>query len=161
MNATHPVSESGADPRKTRSHQGFRCKNVLHIIKLAVGCDTLGTLAQRMEQQMLGGRRVVHTRTMPKRADEVLAGGSLYRVVDGLVLCRQPIIGLETTMRPDGTQGTLIVVSDAIIPVQPRPMRPFQGWRYLKPEDAPADLSSGGQTDGLGAMPPEMRRELA
>lgn len=134
---------------------------MLHIIKLAVGCDSLGTLAARMNQQRLGDRWVVHTRTMPKRADDVLAGGSLFRVVDGLVLCRQPIVGLEPSTRPDGTQGTLIVVSKDIIPVQPRPLRPFQGWRYLKPEDAPADIDARGAADGVGAMPPEMRRELA
>jgi hypothetical protein len=42
------------------------------------------------------------------------------------------------------------------VPVHPWPRRPHQGWRYLKPEDAPPDLREG---DG-GDMPPEMIAEL-
>jgi len=39
-----------------------------------------------------------------------------------------------------------------------QPRRAFQGWRYLKPEDAPADVRSGS---GAEALPPKLRRELA
>lgn len=134
---------------------------MLHIIKLAVGCTSLEVLRERMATHRVDGHGVVLTRTMPKRADEVLNGGSLYRVLDGMVLCRQPIIGLQACRRQDGTDGTLIVVSDEIIPVQPRPMRPFQGWRYLVPKDAPADLGATLTRDGIADLPPKLRRELA
>ncbi|GBD56627.1 DUF1489 family protein [Gluconobacter wancherniae] len=134
---------------------------MLHMIKLAVGCPTLEVLAERMRRERVGGHAVVHTRTMPRRADEILAGGSIYRVMDGMLLCRQPIIGLESCQRGDGSTGTLIVVSDEIIPVQPRAMRPFQGWRYMTPKDAPADLGENGVGDGIADLPPALRRELA
>ncbi|EHH68987.1 DUF1489 family protein [Gluconobacter morbifer] len=134
---------------------------MLHIIKLAVGCPSLEALRERMRHQRLNGHAAVPTRTMPRRADEVLDGGSLYRVMDGMVLCRQPIIGLEACTRADGTTGTLIVVSDEIIPVQPRPMKAFQGWRYLEAKDAPPDLGSGLTADGIADLPAHLRRELA
>ena len=28
-----------------------------------------------------------------------------------------------------------------IVPVEPRPYRPFQGWRYLAAKDAPRDIN--------------------
>jgi hypothetical protein len=45
-----------------------------------------------------------------------------------------------------------------VIAVLPRPMRAFQGWRYLPPNDAPPDLTRAGT--GLVEMPEELRREL-
>ncbi|MFT8980061.1 DUF1489 family protein [Gluconobacter oxydans] len=134
---------------------------MLNIIKLAVGCPSLEVLRERLNHYRVNGRATVQTRTMPKRAEEVLDGGSLYRVMDGMILCRQPIIGLESCQRSDGSTGTLIVVSDDIIPLQPRPMRPFQGWRYLEPKDAPPDLGNSLTQDGIADLPPQLRRELA
>jgi hypothetical protein len=42
--------------------------------------------------------------------------------------------------------------------VVPRPKSAFQGWRYLKAGEAPADLAKGAK--GAAALPEEMRREL-
>ena len=107
----------------------------------------------------------VRTRTMPKRADEIVkGGGSIYRVINGLIMCRQPIIGFDSYTREDGHPGTLILVSDDVIPTQPRPMRPFQGWRYFKPEDAPPDLdptAPGAIDDGISALPASLRNQLS
>ncbi|GBR52094.1 hypothetical protein AA106555_0798 [Neokomagataea thailandica NBRC 106555] len=132
---------------------------MLHMIKLAVGCPTIDALKERMKSPRFRGYGAITTRTMPKRADEILDGGSLYRVLNGLILCRQPIVGLEPYERQDGSTGTLILVSDDIIPVQARAMRPFQGWRYLKAEDAPADL--GAISDGIAELPPRLHRILS
>ncbi|KDE19618.1 hypothetical protein AZ09_11620 [Acetobacter aceti 1023] len=121
---------------------------MLHLIKLAVGVESLDDLAERLKQPFntrahpdhASPLPVVHTRSFPKQKDALLDGGSLYRVINGLILCRQPILDIQSTTRSDGTQGTLILLSPSIIPVQPRAMRPFQGWRYLQNQDAPADL---------------------
>ncbi len=45
-----------------------------------------------------------------------------------------------------------------VIPVAPRRMRPFQGWRYLPAHEAPPDLT-GGLAE-VGEMPDAMRKEL-
>jgi hypothetical protein len=83
----------------------------------------------------------------PKRVDEVLNGGSLYWVFKGLVLCRQPILRLDEVTGQDGIARCGIVLDPAVIRVAPTPKRPFQGWRYLPPEDAPRDLPKGRESE--------------
>ena len=61
---------------------------MLNIIKLAVGCPSIEVLRERLNHYRINGRATVQTRTMPKRAEEVLDGGSLHRVLDGMVPCR-------------------------------------------------------------------------
>ena len=79
----------------------------------------------------------------PKRADELLAGGSLYWVFHGLVLARQRILGLEPRRGGDGIERCAIRLDPEVVRTLPQPRRPFQGWRYLRPEDAPRDLVAG------------------
>ena len=50
-----------------------------------------------------------------------------------------------------------LVFDPELIPVEPTPKRAFQGWRYLKPEDAPPDLKAGS---GTIEMPANLRAEL-
>ena len=52
-----------------------------------------------------------------------------------------------------------IVMQPRVIAVSPRPMRPFQGWRYLSADSAPPDLTRSAAS-GVAAMPEPMRREL-
>nr|WP_236646592.1 DUF1489 family protein [Aristophania vespae] len=66
----------------------------------------------------------------------------------------------EPYTREDGNQGTLILVTQEVIPVQARPMRPFQGWRYFKAEDAPPDLDGSDYNNGINQLTPEFRRHL-
>ena len=96
----------------------------------------------------------------PKRAEEILEGGSLYWVIKRVIQCRQRIISLDEVRDADGTKRCAIVMDPEIVRTNPSPKRPFQGWRYLEPADAPPDLDAGGGS-GLTELPEALRRELA
>ncbi|MGJ4886704.1 DUF1489 family protein [Bradyrhizobium sp. HKCCYLS3077] len=138
----------------------------LHLIKLAVGCESVTDLKEWIAERMLAAKKKglpqqhVHvTRMTPKRVEDILGGGSLYWVIRGEVAAREKIIGIEPFRDGDGIGRCRIIMQPKVIAVSPRPMRPFQGWRYLTAEDAPADL---GKTSAAGveAMPEPLRREL-
>jgi hypothetical protein len=95
----------------------------------------------------------------PKRADELLAGGSLYWVIRGEVAAREKIIAVEPFRDSDGIGRCRLVMQPKVIAVSPRPMRPFQGWRYLTEDAAPPDLGKTSAAS-VAAMPEPMRREL-
>ena len=138
----------------------------LHLIKLAVGCDSVKELkdwiAERMKtakKQGLPQRHVHVTRMTPKRIDEIVAGGSLYWVIRGEIAAREKIIAIEPFRDRDGIGRCRLVMQPKVVAVSPRPMRPFQGWRYLTEDAAPADFGRAEAT-GVAAMPEPMRREL-
>ena len=138
----------------------------LHLIKLAVGCDSVtelkGWIAERMKTARKKGlpQRHVHiTRMTPKRVDDILAGGSLYWVIRGEVAAREKIIAIEPFRDKDGIGRCRLVMQPKVIAVSPRPMRPFQGWRYLTEGSAPTDLGKAA-AGKIAAMPEPMRREL-
>jgi hypothetical protein len=95
----------------------------------------------------------------PKRDAELLAGGSLYWVIRGEIAAREKIIAIEPFRDGEGIGRCRLVLDPKVIAVAPRPMRPFQGWRYLAATDAPADIGKDA-ADGIAAMPEPMRREL-
>ncbi|QYK43502.1 MAG: DUF1489 domain-containing protein [Paracoccaceae bacterium] len=135
---------------------------MIHILKLCVGAESVEDLADWQASQ--AGRwpkgRAVHvTRMWPKREAEVLDGGSLYWVIKGLILCRQRILDLEQVTEGDGISRCAIHLDSAIHRTEAVPRRPFQGWRYFDPSEAPRDLDSGRIRDDL--LPPEMARALA
>jgi hypothetical protein len=138
----------------------------LHLIKLCVGAETVEDLTSWQDEVMVrnvaAGRPSLPThvtRMWPKRADELLAGGSLYWVFKGLVLCRQRILSLDPRQGEDGIQRCVITLDPDAIRTRPQPRRPFQGWRYLRPEDAPRDLAARPGEDA--DLPPELLSELA
>lgn len=128
----------------------------LHMIKLCVGCDTVEELLDWHQSERGGGQPwFMHTRQTPKRAAEMLEGGSLYRVFKGVILCRQPILHIETV--GEGVNARCQVTLDhTMVRVAPTPRRAFQGWRYLETRDAPEDLS----VEAFGEAPPELARKL-
>ena len=139
----------------------------LHIIKLCVGADSIEDLQQWIDETQAERRRLgrpaeqVHTTRMtPRRRDEVLDGGSLYWVIRGVLQVRQPIRDLRPVKGDDGIERCEIVLEPVLVPTERRQKRPFQGWRYLDPKDAPRDISRHAAGD-LAAMPETMRRELA
>jgi hypothetical protein len=138
----------------------------VHLLKLCVGCDSLEDLRdwqqRRLAQRKKRGEPPVlqHvTRSMPKRRDEVLDGGSLYWVIKGVVRVRQRIVGLEPTVGENGVPHCAIVYDPELIAVAARPHRPFQGWRYLEPEQAPPDVQEAEWATG-DEPPPGMLAEL-
>ena len=135
----------------------------LHLLKMAVGIADLDDLrrvrARRIEQ--LGGSWV-YTRNHPRRGEAVLAGGSLYWVIRGQIRVRQRITGFSSERDEKGRTYCLIGVAPELVATVWRPWRPFQGWRYLTPADAPPDAPRGWvmpETDD-GAMPAHMVAEL-
>jgi hypothetical protein len=113
----------------------------LHIIKLCVGAETVDDLKAWRREQGPGEPWVLRTRMTPKRAAEVLDGGSVYRVFKGLVLCRQRILKIDTV--GDGQAARChMTLDEEVILTEPLPRRPFQGWRYFEDKDAPADSGS-------------------
>lgn len=124
----------------------------LHMIKLGVGVPDVEWLEARAAR---GGALVVHTRMTPKRAPEIEDGGSLYWVVKGTIVCRQPVLDIATF--GEGTQSRCeIRLKPKVIRTAPMARRPFQGWRYFQAKDAPVDL-----TDlDAGEAPEELVRQL-
>ena len=137
----------------------------LHLIKLCVGADSVEDLeawiAHRIDLQRAVGQEPHHvhvTRMQPKRADELLSGGSLYWVIKGNVQARQKLIGIEPFTDNEGIGRCRLVLDPELVHTRWQPKRPFQGWRYLKDEDKPADL---GDDEGIEDLPPDLRGELA
>lgn len=138
----------------------------LHIIKLAVGCDSVKDLKRRVAERTreakmhgLPSRHVHVTRMAPKRDADVLDGGSIYWVIRGEIAARERIVAIEPFRDAGGINRCRLVMQPKVIAVSPRPMRPFQGWRYFKSDDAPPDLGKSVAAS-LAAMPETMRREL-
>ncbi|MGH9808200.1 MAG: DUF1489 family protein [Terriglobia bacterium] len=140
----------------------------LHLIKLCVGCDSIEDLAawqvERLRQRRKAGEkkpRLFHrTFQTPKRREQLLGGGSLYWVIKGIVQVRQPLVDITEGTKEDGTPCCLLILKNELVAVRPTPRRAFQGWRYLSEEEAPSDLK-GRSADGIVAMPPKLRKQLA
>ena len=137
----------------------------LHIIKLCVGCDSVEDLGQWQRARLAKMRRrnakarLRHvTRNMPKRAQDVLDGGSLYWVIKGYVRVRQRIIGLRAVRGEEGGTACAIELAPRLTKTQLFAWRPFQGWRYLTPEDAPPDLPP--RSKGDDDLPPKLAAAL-
>lgn len=127
----------------------------LHLIKLCVGADSVEELrAWRADRARRGIAPIVPTRQTPKRAEELLDGGSLYWVIKGVILVRQKIVSITTL--DGGPQPCRIDLAPELVLTAPQPRRAFQGWRYLDPKDAPPDLAGD---DGV-EMPQELAKQL-
>ncbi len=158
-NGTAPVVKvlSAADAPKSTAR--------LHMIKLSVGTESVDGLAEWQAGRMAEYRalgidpRPRHvTRMKPRRGDELLPGGSIYWVIQGRIQARQPLVELKPMTGEDGIARCALILEPVLYQTEHRPKRPFQGWRYLKVEDAPADTDVN--PDLLDDMPDDMREEL-
>jgi hypothetical protein len=135
----------------------------VHLIKLSVGPETLSDLvewqAARLKEMKRNGQKpeLIHvTRHMPKRAEEVLDGGSIYWVIKGRIVARQKLLELRPVIKNNITYCGL-VHDKKMMTVQTRAHRPFQGWRYFDPAGAPKDIAPWSGADEL---PENLKQEL-
>ena len=129
---------------------------MIHMIKLCVGVSSLAELESYRNERAhwwdadYGEDVHVHrTRMMPKRKDEMEGLSSIYWVIAGQVVCRQPIIRLAKFTTAEGLDYCDIIMAPDMVRTIPYPKRPFQGWRYLRPEDAPPDLGANENAESL------------
>ena len=138
----------------------------IHLVRCAARIESIEALRERQLQrsrqyQQRSGQKNVfrtYTRNVPKRTDELLDGGSIYWVIKRFVRARQRILGFERETDEEGRGYCMIGIDSELVLVEPRAYKPFQGWRYLRSEDAPADLRVSA-TDAAH-LPPEMAEEL-
>lgn len=131
---------------------------MLHIAKLAVGVASVEHLGTLQTERTAREPPLRHrTRHAPRRRPELLAGGSLYWVVTGSMLVRQRILDVVDDRFEDGSPAAAFILDPALVRTEIRVTRPFQGWRYLLDDAAPADLD--GMADAAG-MPPRLHAGL-
>ncbi len=129
----------------------------VHLKKLSVGSQSLQTLRAWQALRLSETGRLIHvTRNRPRRAEEILNGGSIYWIIKGVMIARQQIIDFNEVQRGDGQVACGLVLSPNLVATAPIKMRIFQGWRYLETKDAPADLSDPVDE----SMPPKLVAEL-
>ena len=138
----------------------------LHLIKLCVGVESLSDLATYRADQSARAQAESRedvsrhvTRMWPKRADELLDGGSLYWVIKGTVLARQKILRLEEVIGSDGIRRCAIIMDPQLMRTHAQPRRAFQGWRYLPDEEAPKDIGVFNQNEDV--IPDKLHAELS
>jgi hypothetical protein len=136
----------------------------LHLIKLCVGCDSVEDLAEWIEYRLAEKKRAGEppehfhvTRMVPKRIAELLDGGSLYWVIKGTIQVRQTLTGVRPFVDEEGIGRCRLVLSPKPVRTEWQPKRPFQGWRYLRADEAPRDLRRGKDDN----LPPALIAELA
>ena len=156
-NASHALGTASLD--------AYHSSMALHLLKLAVGATSIADIEAHVAARLAARRassqpiESVHTtRMVPKRVDEILGGGSLYWVVRGQLAARQRVVAIRPFTDGEGIGRCDLVLDPEVVAVAPRPCRPFQGWRYLPAENAPADLAG---LVGAVDMPEALRRDLA
>ena len=138
----------------------------IHLLKTAVGIADVEHLrrVQDARHARRGGRDIVrgYTRNKPRRAAELIEGGSIFWIVKGRIGARQRVLGLADAVDEEGRAYCEMHLDPDLIETVPVRRRPIQGWRYLAPAEAPGDLEagSGGLAADDDALPPNLAREL-
>lgn len=104
----------------------------INMMKLSVGSESVEDLIdwqQRRSRQRRGQAPYHITRMWPKREAEILAGGSIYWVIAGVMQARQRITGFDETVGDDGIRRCAILLDPKVIRTEAVTRRPFQGWR--------------------------------
>ncbi len=135
---------------------------MMHLLKLSVGTESVDGLAEWHKTKRAQGpdglpRHV--TRMWPKREPEILEGGSIFWVIQGFIRCRQRVLRFDEVIGSDGIRRCAFVLAPELIRTTSVKRRPFQGWRYLDPGDAPADLPRTRLSDDT--LPDDLSAALA
>ncbi len=146
--------------KKQKNFCSFDLTLALHLIKLAVGATSVADVVAWQQARAKIAPPLRHrTRNFPRRAAEILDGGSIYWVVNRVLSVRQRIVDILPAKQADGTGCTDLVLDPALVAVRGRLVKPFQGWRYLAADDAPPDEARF--TRKKDALPEALKRELA
>ena len=135
--------------------------DAVHLIKLSVGSESVDGLRewQAGRRKELKRDHSLHiTRMWPRREAEVLNGGSIYWIIKGFVQARQRLIGFDEIIGEDGIRRCGLMLDPELVETTHAPRRPFQGWRYLALDDAPADLPKGRVAEDT--LPNDLQQEL-
>lgn len=128
----------------------------LHLMKLCVGVKDVEALERRVARS--GSEYLCRTRMLPKQHKHLVAGGSLYWVMKGYVRARQRITDIRPYTDAAGVKRCHIVLEPTVIATEKRRQKAFQGWRYLRPGDAPEDVPA--HRAGWD-IPPKLYKTLA
>jgi hypothetical protein len=120
----------------------------VNLIKMSVGIEDINHLKRKQKQQIskalssIGEPELVHiTRNTPRRAAELLQGGSIYWVIKRYIRVRQLIKDIRQIDGVKGKKSCVLVLKPELIRTEIIKFRAFQGWRYLSVDDVPVDLS--------------------
>jgi len=130
---------------------------VTNLTRVAFACSSVEDIAQRQAgfTDMLPDGQPVVRLTSARVPRRDLAGGSLYWIIRHQLVARQALVAVQE-MRVEGKAIAFILLSREVVRVVPMHHRAHQGWRYLAPDIAPADLAAGEE-----ALPPELAARLA
>lgn len=138
----------------------------VNIVKLAVGIQSVEELAliQRrfLSQPGIDSNRGFYhsTKLMPKKHEAIVKSGSLYWVIKGVICARQKILSITKQEDPDGIKRCKIFLDNSIIKTAPVRKKPFQGWRYLKKNRTPADITDPVTTTFDDDIPLKVQQQL-
>ncbi len=140
---------------------------MINLIKLAVGIQDYDHLVERQKERLQQaaargepGKLQHITRHVPKRADELEQGGSMYWVIKGFIRARQRILKVERIEGEEVRKRCALILDPQLIPTQIRAMRAFQGWRYFEPATAPLDSKAALGKAESKDLPESMAIEL-
>ena len=113
----------------------------MNLIKLAVGINNINDLREKQSIRYKKYNQNLHiTRLFPKKYEMIKKNGSMFWVVNGYISVRQKIIDIKRIEHGDGKNYCHIIFDKVLVETQVISHRPFQGWRYLRPEKAPREL---------------------
>ena len=141
--------------------------DMVNLLRPCVGVASI----EQLHQIQASERRITHgpgkgcayltTRSVPKRVNDLINGGSVYWVMKGQIRVRQNIEDIIIETDDEGRRFALFLLNPELVRVGPRAQRAFQGWRYLIPEKAPKDAGVFDPDDSHEDPPAEMAKDLA